>query len=263
MRMRTSARRKRRSGQYAYERGGDAKQTFHSPAPVSPQRETKQDRGVSCAPATKTRPLPARPAAPQAKTSPKSRCSPPRDFSRRLGKRSSRKTPFPPYAAGSASIPAKGPATAASTTTRSPSTPWNVFSPTRPPVTISGLRLPASPREERIAVVGAGPAGLAAAWFLTLLGYSCDVFEASPEAGAFCAGGSPHTAFRPTCSARICGVSRREGIRIFTHRPVDRQFFAEAAGRYQAVILACGHGRGRASRSPVRWKSVWSKGLIS
>ena len=38
-------------------------------------------------------------------------------------------------------------------------------------------RLPSRP--EKVAIVGAGPSGLAAAWFLSRLGYSCDVFEAA------------------------------------------------------------------------------------
>lgn len=112
----------------------------------------------------------------------------------------------------------------------------------------SFTRLPS--REERIAVVGAGPAGLAAAWFLTLLGYSCDVFEASAEAGGVLRWGIP--AYRLPADVLRQDLRRieREGIRIFTHRPVDRQFFAEAAGRYQAVILACGHGRGQSLSIP-------------
>ncbi|TRZ53968.1 glutamate synthase, partial [bacterium] len=38
------------------------------------------------------------------------------------------------------------------------------------------------PKNQRIAVIGAGPAGLSAAWFLTMLGYPCDILEALPEA---------------------------------------------------------------------------------
>lgn len=112
----------------------------------------------------------------------------------------------------------------------------------------SFTRLPS--REERIAVVGAGPAGLAAAWFLTLLGYSCDVFEALPEAGGVLRWGIP--AYRLPADVLRQDLRRldREGIRIFTGRPVDRQFFAETAARYRAVIVACGHGRGQSLSIP-------------
>ena len=47
-------------------------------------------------------------------------------------------------------------------------------------------------KKQKIAVVGAGPSGLAAAYFLTLLGYSCDVFEAKPEPGGVLRWGIPN-----------------------------------------------------------------------
>ncbi|MCI4345285.1 MAG: FAD-dependent oxidoreductase [Thermoplasmata archaeon] len=43
--------------------------------------------------------------------------------------------------------------------------------------------VPSAPRNERVAIVGGGPAGLAAAWDLALRGYSITVFEAQPFLG--------------------------------------------------------------------------------
>jgi NADPH-dependent glutamate synthase beta subunit-like oxidoreductase len=99
-------------------------------------------------------------------------------------------------------------------------------------------------RKERIAVIGGGPAGLAAARFLTLLGYPSDVFEAAPEAGGILRWGIP--AYRLPGGALRQDIQRleKEGVRILTGRRVDPSFLADAAGRYAAVILACGHGRG-------------------
>ena len=50
-------------------------------------------------------------------------------------------------------------------------------------------RLPSRP--EKVAIAGAGPSGLAAAWFLSQLGYACDVFEAAPGGGRDPALGNP------------------------------------------------------------------------
>lgn len=45
------------------------------------------------------------------------------------------------------------------------------------------LYAPSTPKNERVAVIGGGPAGLAAAWDLALRGYSLTVFEAEPFLG--------------------------------------------------------------------------------
>jgi glutamate synthase (NADPH) small chain len=45
------------------------------------------------------------------------------------------------------------------------------------------LYVPSAPRHQRIAVIGAGPAGLTAAWELSLRGYSVTVFEEKPFLG--------------------------------------------------------------------------------
>lgn len=45
------------------------------------------------------------------------------------------------------------------------------------------LYVPSAPRDQRIAVVGGGPAGLMAAWELGLRGYAVTVFEAEPFLG--------------------------------------------------------------------------------
>ena len=46
-------------------------------------------------------------------------------------------------------------------------------------------------REERVAVIGAGPTGLAAAYYLSIEGYQVTVFEKLPVAGGMMAVGIP------------------------------------------------------------------------
>ena len=57
----------------------------------------------------------------------------------------------------------------------------------------SGSRRPATKRAtgKRVAVVGAGPAGLTAAYYLAKLGHEVVVFEALPEAGGMLRYGIP------------------------------------------------------------------------
>jgi len=120
-------------------------------------------------------------------------------------------------------------------------------------------RLPA--RKERIAVAGAGPAGLAAAWFLTLLGYECRVWEAAPGAGGVLRWGIP--AYRLPAEALRQDLRRfeEEGISIFLGRPVDGRFIAEAAAECRAVILACGRGRGQELAIPGEMEAGVVEGL--
>ena len=46
-------------------------------------------------------------------------------------------------------------------------------------------------KRKSVAIVGAGPAGLAAAYFLARLGYGCEVFEAQAEPGGLLRWGIP------------------------------------------------------------------------
>jgi len=93
----------------------------------------------------------------------------------------------------------------------------------------------------RVAVVGAGPAGLAGAYFLALLGYQSTVFEAGREPG-----GIPQTAIpayrlpRRVLNKEIqdilaLGIDLRLGCRI--GRDLT---FADLLAGYEAVLLASG-----------------------
>ena len=101
------------------------------------------------------------------------------------------------------------------------------------------------PRKEKIAIVGAGPSGLAAAYFLTILGYACDVFEAMPEAGGVLRWGIPE--YRLPVSVLRSEIARIEnmGVRIYTGETVSRDFLSKAKSEYHAVFMGCGHSRSR------------------
>ncbi len=98
-------------------------------------------------------------------------------------------------------------------------------------------------KKQRIAVVGAGPAGLAAAYFLVHLGYACDVFEAMPEPGGILRWGIP--LYRLPLSALRNDIAQIEaqGVQIRTGQQMGRGFLREAASGYDAVFLGCGHSR--------------------
>jgi len=104
----------------------------------------------------------------------------------------------------------------------------------------------ASPRKEKIAIVGAGPAGLSAAWFLNQLGYSCDVFEASEEPGGILRWGIPQYRLPLTVLkseiARIVKAGAASTI-INTGVKAGADFLKNAKGKYDAVFVGAGYGR--------------------
>jgi len=56
----------------------------------------------------------------------------------------------------------------------------------------ASLTLPEiSPREEKVAIIGSGPAGLSAAYYLALQGFKCTIFESAPVLGGWLRVGIP------------------------------------------------------------------------
>ena len=109
-------------------------------------------------------------------------------------------------------------------------------------------RLPSRP--EKVAIAGAGPSGLAAAWFLSQLGYTCDVFEASAEAGGILRWGIPLYRLPLAALRREIAQIEAQGVRIRTGKPVTTDLLTDLKSGYQAVYLACGHGRTTELRIP-------------
>ncbi|MBN2346900.1 MAG: FAD-dependent oxidoreductase [Candidatus Aminicenantes bacterium] len=97
----------------------------------------------------------------------------------------------------------------------------------------------------RVAVVGAGPAGLAAARELARGGFWVEVFEANDSPGGLVATVIP--GFRLAAAALEDDISRlREmGVIFRSGQAVDGKRLAELLDEFHLVFLACGAGRGR------------------
>jgi NADPH-dependent glutamate synthase beta subunit-like oxidoreductase/Pyruvate/2-oxoacid:ferredoxin oxidoreductase delta subunit len=110
-----------------------------------------------------------------------------------------------------------------------------------------GLRMEAgaSPRRERVAIIGAGPAGLAAAYHLIRRGYGVSVYEAQPEPGGVLRWGIPP--YRLPRDILRQEIARLEamGVKISSDVAVGRDLSWQTLVGYQAILVATGLPRSR------------------
>ncbi len=92
-----------------------------------------------------------------------------------------------------------------------------------------------------VAIVGAGPAGLAAAYYLLQAGHACTVFDAHDEAGGMLRYGIPaHRLPRESLAAEVALIERL-GARFSLGRRWGEDFsLAELRAEHEAVFLAIG-----------------------
>jgi formate dehydrogenase (NADP+) beta subunit len=103
-----------------------------------------------------------------------------------------------------------------------------------------GERFPAV-QGEAVAIVGAGPAGLAAGHDLALMGFRPVIFEAEPVPAGMLALGVPAYRLPRTLIQREIAVIEALGVEIRCNTAVGRDIsFAELRREYAAVIIAVG-----------------------
>jgi NADH-quinone oxidoreductase subunit F len=94
-------------------------------------------------------------------------------------------------------------------------------------------------REGKVAVIGAGPAGLTAAYFLALMGREVRVFEALDVLGGMMATGIPPYRLPREALARDIEYIRRAGVEIETSHRINSLAELEQAG-FDAIFVAVG-----------------------
>ena len=120
----------------------------------------------------------------------------------------------------------------------------------------TGLVKPCPPQvrtEKRVAVVGSGPSGLAAAQQLNKRGHQVTVYERNDRIGGLLRYGIPNMKLDKKVIDRRLELMEAEGIEFVTNANVGENVSAEKLMKeYDAVVLACGASNPRDINVPGR-----------
>ena len=97
-------------------------------------------------------------------------------------------------------------------------------------------------KKERVAIIGSGPAGLSAAYYLARYGYQVTIFEALPVAGGMLYWGVPEYRLPNTIVAKTIEAIKSLGVDIKTNVAIGQELTLKAllAEGYDAVLVAVG-----------------------
>ncbi|GHT50119.1 dihydropyrimidine dehydrogenase subunit A [Spirochaetia bacterium] len=132
-----------------------------------------------------------------------------------------------------------------------------------------GLVLPRSPKKrngKKVAVVGAGPAGLSAAYFLNKFGFNVTVYEADRSVGGYLRYGIPNFKLNKDFIDRRVHIMEAEGVVFKTNTRVGNGKFAfgttgdgatiidgkELESKYDLVLITIGAREARDLKAPGR-----------
>jgi NADH-quinone oxidoreductase subunit F len=122
------------------------------------------------------------------------------------------------------------------------------------------IPMPKQVYAERVAIVGAGPTGLSAAYYLARRGYRATVFDAMPVPGGMMAIGIPQYRLPRAELSRDIDAMRELGVAIRLNTAIGRDLSLDELERdYDAVLLAV--GAQRSQRLGIPGELVW-EGVI-
>ena len=114
-------------------------------------------------------------------------------------------------------------------------------------------RIPKVRTDKKIAVIGSGPSGLAAADQLNRLGHSVTVYERFDRAGGLLMYGIPNMKLDKSVVLRRIHLMEQEGVQFVYNANVGENTDAqEILDQYDAVILCCGASNPRDLTAPGR-----------
>lgn len=102
-------------------------------------------------------------------------------------------------------------------------------------------RLPEERLNQKVAIVGSGPAGLAAAEELNALGYTVDVFEKQAQPGGLLTYGIPNMKLDKSVVFRRIDLMKDAGIHFYCNVEIGKDMTKEELDRtYDAIVVCTG-----------------------
>ncbi len=105
--------------------------------------------------------------------------------------------------------------------------------------------------DKKIAVIGAGPSGLALAYYLSIQGLKVTVYEALPQLGGFMLVGIPRYRLPQEVLDKEIGFIISQGVEVHTNTRVGKDIaFNEIMNSYDAVYMSIGNHMPRMTGTP-------------
>ena len=108
-------------------------------------------------------------------------------------------------------------------------------------------KIPKKYLDKKVAIVGSGPAGLAAADELNQLGYQVTVYEKEDRLGGLLMYGIPNMKLEKSIINRRITLMEASGIKFVVNHPIETKEKVHALkAHYDHIVLACGSAKPRA-----------------
>ena len=103
---------------------------------------------------------------------------------------------------------------------------------------------------KKVAIIGAGPGGLSAAYFLQKKGHQCDIYEAAPHPGGWLRYGIPEYRLPNDVLDKEIETITELGARIYCNKKLGEDIsYSELKEQYNALILTIGSQKGTSLRA--------------
>lgn len=117
----------------------------------------------------------------------------------------------------------------------------------------ASAKIPKVRTGKKVAVIGSGPSGLAAADQLNQRGHSVTVYERSDRIGGLLMYGIPNMKLEKHIIDRKVDIMKEEGIEFITNADVGKDIkAAELLKKYDRIVLCCGASNPRDIKAPGR-----------